>query len=117
MLRNIVDDLYLNQNYNCGECLIHAANEAYNLGLDEKGLKLTAGFGAGMGCGSTCGALSAALSALSLLFCGDKAHETDGFKELCAEFVAEYQKELGSENCEDLKASYRYPKAMTADVS
>lgn len=109
MLRELVDDLYLNQNYNCGECILRAANQAYGFGLDEKGLKLASGFGAGMGCGNTCGALSAAISALSMLYCGDKAHETDGFKELCAEFVAEFKKALGSDNCEDLKKLYRYP--------
>lgn len=109
MLKEKVDELYLNQNYNCGECILRAANEAYNLGLDDKGLKLAAGFGAGMGCGNTCGALSAAISALSLLYCGDKAHETEGFKELCADFVAEFKKSLGSDNCEDLKKLYRYP--------
>lgn len=87
MLREIANDFYMNQNYNCGECILRAANKAYDLGLDERGLKLASGFGAGMGCGNTCGALSAAMSVLSLLFCGDKAHETEGFKELCAAYV------------------------------
>ena len=73
MLREIANDFYMNQNYNCGECILRAANKAYDLGLDERGLKLASGFGAGMGCGNTCGALSAAMSVLSLLFCGDKA--------------------------------------------
>ena len=63
-----------------------------------------------MGCGNTCGALSAAMSVLSLLFCGDKAHETEGFKELCAEYVDTFKASLGSDNCEELKARYRYPE-------
>ena len=69
MLRKIANDFYMNQNYNCGECILRAANKAYDLGLDERALKLASGFGAGMGCGNTCGALSAAMSVLSLLFC------------------------------------------------
>ena len=109
MMREKTHDLYMNLNYNCGECILRAANEAYGFGLDEKALKLASGFGAGMGCGDTCGCLSAAMSILSLLYCGDKAHETEGFKELCAEFVAEFTKELGSTNCNELKAKYRYP--------
>ena len=71
MLREIANDFYMNQNYNCGECILRAANKAYDLGLDERALKLASGFGAGMGCGNTCGALSAAMSVLSLLFCGE----------------------------------------------
>ena len=70
MLRKIANDFYMNQN--CGECILRAANKAYDLGLDERALKLASGFGAGMGCGNTCGALSAAMSVLSLLFCGDR---------------------------------------------
>ena len=62
MLRKIANDFYMNQNYNCGECILRAANKAYDLGLDERALKLASGFGAGMGCGNTCGALSAAMS-------------------------------------------------------
>lgn len=110
MLREIANDFYMNQNYNCGECILRAANKAYDLGLDERALKLASGFGAGMGCGNTCGALSAAMSVLSLLFCGDKAHETEGFKELCAEYVDTFKASLGSDNCEELKARYRYPE-------
>ena len=110
MLRKIANDFYMNQNYNCGECILRAANKAYDLGLDERAFKLASGFGAGMGCGNTCGALSAAMSVLSLLFCGDKAHETEGFKELCAEYVDTFKASLGSDNCEELKERYRYPE-------
>ena len=49
MLREIANDFYMNQNYNCGECILRAANKAYNLDLDERALKLASGFGAGMG--------------------------------------------------------------------
>ena len=73
MLREIANDFYMNQNYNCGECILQAANKAYDLGLNERALKLASGFGAGMGCGNTCGTLSAAMSVLSLLFCEGKA--------------------------------------------
>ena len=62
MLREIANDFYMNQNYNCGECILQAANKAYDLGLNERALKLASGFGAGMGCGNTCGTLSAAMS-------------------------------------------------------
>ena len=35
MLREIANDFYMNQNYNCGECILRAANKAYDLGLDD----------------------------------------------------------------------------------
>lgn len=44
MLRKIANDFYMNQNYNCGECILRAANKAYDLGLDERALKLASGF-------------------------------------------------------------------------
>ena len=40
MLREIANDFYMNQNYNCGECILQAANKAYDLGLNERALKL-----------------------------------------------------------------------------
>lgn len=65
MLRKIANDFYMNQNYNCGECILRAANKAMISVLMNAALKLASGFGAGMGCGNTCGALSAAMSVLS----------------------------------------------------
>ena len=44
MLRKIANDFYMNQNYNCGECILQAANKAYDLGLNERALKLASGF-------------------------------------------------------------------------
>ena len=38
MLREIANDFYMNQNYNCGECILRAANKAYNLDLGERAL-------------------------------------------------------------------------------
>ena len=100
---------YHGRGFNCAQAVVCTLAPA--VGLDpETAFTLTEGFGAGMGCGNTCGALSAAMSVLSLLFCGDKAHETEGFKELCAEYVDTFKASLGSDNCEELKARYRYPE-------
>ncbi len=111
MLREIANDFYMNQNYNCGECILRAANKAYNLDLDERALKLASGIRRRL--------WAAAIRAVRFLlpclcsacfFCGDKAHETEGFKELCAEYVDTFKASLGSDNCEELKARYRYPE-------
>ena len=41
---------YYDQDYNCAETILRAANDEYQLGLDEAALRLAAGFGGGMGC-------------------------------------------------------------------
>lgn len=56
------------ENLNCAEKILYASNEAYNLGLDKKALKLSAGFGGGMAIESVCGALTGAIMVLGCLF-------------------------------------------------
>ena len=98
---------YYKAGYNCSETLTLAGNETYNLGLDEKAAKLMAGFGGGCACGHFCGALAGALGILSILTVGEKAHDTEGFNPVRAEFMAKYDEALGSFLCNDLKAKYR----------
>ena len=93
--------------YNCAESLTMAGNEAYNLGLDEKTIKVMAAFGGGCGCGHLCGALAGALGVISALTVETKAHDTPDFGPLRAEFMAKYEEKLGSHMCNDLKAKYR----------
>ncbi len=97
---------YLNHDRNCAEAVSMAANDAYNLGLDEKALKLLAGYGGGFGCGSVCGALAGAVAIISLLSCGEKAHTTPGFRDQIGEFMARYEAEMGGTLCKELKPKY-----------
>lgn len=98
---------YQKENYNCAETLVLAGNETYGLGLDEKAVKMMAGFGGGCGCGHFCGALAGALGILSLLTIGDRAHTTPGYGPVRAEFMAKFEQELGSFLCSELKPKYR----------
>lgn len=98
---------YYKADYNCAETLILAGNETYGLGLDEKAVKLMAGFGGGCGCGHFCGALAGALGILSILTIGERAHITPNFGPVRAEFMAKYEEKLGSFLCSDLKPKYR----------
>lgn len=109
MLKDRVGAYYLEKNYNCAETLIHAINDEYHLALGEEEMKLAGGFGGGMGCGLTCGALSAAIAALGKLFIGTKAHETAGFKELCADYVDAFRKREGAVDCSALQPKYFVP--------
>ena len=110
MLKELVDDIYLHHNYNCCETVLIAANQAYGLGMDEKDFRAASGFGAGMCTESVRGALSGAIMAIGLKFSTGKAHETEGFMPMVAEFYNDYfKKQLGSDNCAELKKRYRYP--------
>lgn len=94
---------YFERQKNCAEGLILAANDVYKLGITENEAALFNGFGGGMGCGGTCGALSGALGVLSRLY-GSRPKEE--FRPICAEYVAEFERELGSLECSVLKEKY-----------
>ncbi len=110
MLKERIETYYLKENFNCAESMLRSINEEYGLGLENDCLKLAGGFGGGMGCGLACGALSAAIMALGKMAIGQKAHETKGFKELCASFVAAFREGEGEVDCSLLKAMNFQPE-------
>jgi C_GCAxxG_C_C family probable redox protein len=91
---------------NCAETILYGANKVYNLGLDSQSLKLAAGFGGGMGIKAACGALTGAIMVLGRIFAKHTGHDTPRLKELCAEFLEEYRRQMGSIDCEVLKDRY-----------
>ena len=107
MLKEKMVYYYQTLNKNCAEAAVLAANDVYQLNLDEKAIKLFLGFGGGNGCGGTCGVLSGALAVLSHLY-GDKP-QTE-FRPLCAEFVKEFEAKMGSTECSVLAARYKTPE-------
>jgi C_GCAxxG_C_C family probable redox protein len=92
---------------NCAETILYAANEEYDMKLSKETLKTMAAFGGGMAIESVCGAITGSLAALSLLFIKDRGHESPKIKNLSKEFFDEYHKELGTNNCTELKAKYK----------
>ncbi|MDD3429613.1 MAG: C-GCAxxG-C-C family protein [Oscillospiraceae bacterium] len=107
MLKQEAEKIYLEQDYNCAETVLAAANIVYALGLSKEDIKLVSAFGGGMGCGSTCGALCSALAALGKKHVTTRAHATEGFKDLCANLVADFEQVLGSTDCEVLVQKYK----------
>ena len=75
MLRDKMEKYFIEQDKNCVQAMIYAANEEYGLGLGEREMDLLKGFGGGMGCGSTCGALAGSIAVLGHMFCQDKTRE------------------------------------------
>lgn len=96
-----------NEDFNCAERILYGANQAYNLGLNQQTLKLSAGFGGGMGMGSVCGTLTAAVMVLGTLFVEKQSHESKRIKKLTQELLGTFRKEMGEINCSMLKPLYR----------
>lgn len=96
-----------NEDLNCAEKILYAANKEYDLKLDKSALKLAAGFGGGMAIGDKCGALTASVMVLGRLFVENNAHESERIKVLTKELFDRYNEKMGSLNCEPLKEEYR----------
>lgn len=111
MLRDHVEKYYFDQNFNCAEALLHAANDYYGLGLDEKSMRLVAGYGAGMQTGNVCGTVLSAIAIFSEKYVETKAHESQDIKPITQKFLRRFRETLnGSLLCKDLKAAYFKPE-------
>lgn len=107
MLRDRIKGYYIDQDFNCAEAVLHAANDEYALNIAPEAFRLVGGFGGGMGCGHVCGALSGGIAAIGQKFITEKAHSTSELKAICVQFVQDFNTVLGSENCEELKAKFK----------
>jgi len=99
---------HFDSGYNCAEALLLAAVESYDLGLQPGEVRLAAGFGGGLGRGDICGALTGAVIALGAAL-GRNHHDQDPtvLKELREQIVLEFEVELGSLQCRELKTEDR----------
>ena len=68
MLKDVYQKYYFEQNYNCAETLLRAANDYYDLKLHDRDMIMVGAYGAGIQCGNTCGAVLAAASVLSMKY-------------------------------------------------
>ena len=104
MLADIAQKYYLEGDFNCAESVLLAANEAYGFGLDEQTcIRLLGAFGGGMGCGLVCGAVAGAMSAVGYAAIEQRAHATEGFKDLCAGTVKLLENRLTAIDCAKVK--------------
>ncbi len=80
MLKDTYEKYYYDQNYNCAETMIRAANEYFELNLHDRDMIMLGGYGGGMQTGNACGAILAAVSVLSMKYVEQKAHESKDIK-------------------------------------
>jgi C_GCAxxG_C_C family probable redox protein len=91
----------------CSETILYAANEYYNLGLDEKSFKMMAPFSGGMYVERTCGIVTASLAVIGLIFTDEVAHNSPIVKELSKKYIEKFENRYGTSECRSLKAEYR----------
>lgn len=106
MLRDRISRYYLEEDHNCAESLLLACDVEYDLRLYLSDIKAVSGFGKGLGVERTCGTMLVGLSVLGRLFVEQQAHATEGFGDMCARFVKEFEEKLGSDQCHELRARY-----------
>lgn len=95
------------QDFNCAEKILHGANKAYDMGLSDKTLKLSGGFGGGMYVGDKCGAVTASIMVISHFVNESVAHQSPKLKELVTEFQSKYTILNESTDCIPLKDKFR----------
>lgn len=92
---------------NCAEALLMAANEEYNLGLDDRFIKAVCPFGGGFQIESTCGALLGSLSAIGVMFTEDRPTENEKMRKMAKKYAEEFEKEFGALDCATIKQHHR----------
>lgn len=92
---------------NCAECIMYAANEEYNLNLSKETFKVMASFGGGMSIESICGAATGAIGIIGIMFTNKRGHESPKVKALTKEFMNKFYEVLGTYKCNELKAQYK----------
>lgn len=92
---------------NCAEVLLRAANDEYDLQLQEVSFRMLQGFGAGFYSERTCGAFSGSLAALSAMFTEERPSEQEKTTRAAKLLVEEFEKEFGSLDCDYIKKNHR----------
>lgn len=92
--------------YSCSETMLYAANEVYNLGLDEKSFKIMAPFSGGMFEGETCGVVTGGISVLGILFTKNNKADSPEMIEAVKEYKQRFLDELKTRDCTPLKEIY-----------
>jgi C_GCAxxG_C_C family probable redox protein len=113
MLCELITDWYDNRKeIVCSERIVFAANAVLKLGLSEKALRLSSGFGLGMGIESICGALIGCVMILGYFFPEHQTHEESlkgkrsRIELLAKEFLTQYESNMGSLLCSELRKNY-----------
>lgn len=112
MLRDYVKLYYLEQNRNCAETILCAANDYWGLALEPTVFHALGSFGGGLGCGSLCGALAGSAAVLGILSTGTIAHENPLLRPTCSRLVQRFRERFGSEQCSALRPLHKKERCL-----
>lgn len=101
-MNNLVRKYYLEQGFNCAETMLLAANDEFNLNLDESHIRIMSGFGGGVCKEILCGAVTGGVAVLSIIF-----KDKDLLKKLVIEFQEQTENVFSSNDCSDIKPILR----------
>lgn len=107
ILEWIEKEKHIELDLNCAESMLWGANEVYRLGIEEKYLRLAAGFGGGMCCEKDCGVITGMVMVLSYLYAEENGHHSSEMKIIIQEAIKTFEDQYQSSNCKLLKESYR----------
>ena len=103
----LVHHYYFDENYNCAETIIHAANDYYHLNVTEEDMKLFGGFGGGMFSGAVCGALVGSVAVISKMIVERSAkQEKEYVRPKIQLMVRTFKNHLDGLSCVELKPKY-----------
>ena len=106
-LEELVHHYYFDENYNCAETIIHAANDYYHLDVNGEDMKLFGGFGGGMYSGMVCGALIADVAVISrMIVLRSAKEEKESVRPKIQKMVRIFKNHLDGLSCVELKPKY-----------
>ena len=91
--------MYRMNGYDCGNCIIKAADTKYSLGLSKELIRGVSAASGGFGCGGLCAACAAVVILFSAIFDEEMA------KRLRIEFMQEFSYTFGTLNCCSINVS------------
>lgn len=110
MLKDLLDNYYFDQNYNCAETIIRAGNAYYDLGLHDRDMIMTAAYGGGIQTGNTCGAVLSAAAVLSMKYVEAKAHDSQDIRPVVQGLIRRFKEKYASVLCKDIKPQSFHPE-------
>lgn len=102
--------------YSCSETILRAANDCYNLHLEESHFRMMAPFSGGLFEKELCGIVSASISVLGILFTNHVAHDSILLQEAVIEYKKRFKEQFSSMDCSLLMDRHRHPETGCTDL-
>lgn len=106
-LEGYLDYYCKEKGYNCAKTVLHAANDAWGLNLDESVYITMGGFGGGMATRNVCGAVSGGIAAMGYLYIDETGHESPLMMAKVKLLMELVKEKLGDEKCSFLEGKYK----------